>query len=383
LVINLAVWLSNGLITVLAFWPQVFGQFVPAGAENAIFPGNVLLTTYNAFKINVDCHLTSAQRTFHFGAVAESPAQPLRVILVIGESSTAERWQLGGYGRPTNPLLTQVPQDQLIYFPDILSVGTTTCSTVPVILTRATPAQFDIAARERSIVSVFAESGYATAWISNQDRFPYSEEADSEVYANPKWSLAANGRYDEDLVPFVERQILAHRRLFMVIHTMGSHIDYRSRVPESERFFAKRPGAGFLDEYDDTIRYTDKFLASLISMLTKIDDVPSVLLYVSDHGQDLAHAARGDLSQGLSVYDSALIHVPMFIWMSPHYVRNWPDVATKLTQNRLVPHSQIEVFRSLVTLGFIKCPGQGPSLFAPHWHRKRPVLFGTKIQEYP
>lgn len=40
-----------------------------------------------------------------------------------------------------------------------------------------------------------------------------------------------------------------------------------------------------MNAYDNTIRYTDGFLASLITLLQKMNSF-SAMLYTSDHGED-------------------------------------------------------------------------------------------------
>lgn len=41
-----------------------------------------------------------------------------------------------------------------------------------------------------------------------------------------------------------------------------------------------------MNAYDNTIRYTDGFLASLITLLQKMNSF-SAMLYTSDHGEDI------------------------------------------------------------------------------------------------
>ena len=380
-VINLAIWITNLLIFAWMFAPQHFSRWVPPNAENAVFPGSLIASAYSATKTDVHEHLSAGQRAFRFNAIADDRRQALRIVLVIGESSTGSHWQLSGYGRQTNPQLSSISKGQLVYFPDVLSGATATRGAVPMILTRATPMDFSPATRERSIVSAFSETGYVTGWLSLQDRFPYSEEASHEIYINPDW--AAGERYDEDLLPLINTQIDKHKRLFLVAHSIGSHVQYPLRVPRESRHFSNRSNADLLDFYDDTIRYTDRFLSRIIDRLAVQDDIPSLLIYISDHGQDLNKVRTGELSQGAAKFPTENVHVPLLVWLSPAYLAKWPEVSAQLEKTRECPHSQIEVFHTLLRLGHIRLDGNAPSLFDEDCARTRPVMAGSRVKYFP
>ncbi|NDE01639.1 MAG: DUF1705 domain-containing protein, partial [Gammaproteobacteria bacterium] len=55
--------------------------------------------------------------------------RPLLLVLVVGETARAANFSLGGYGRQTNPRLTEVKD--LVYFTDVSSCGTSTAISVP------------------------------------------------------------------------------------------------------------------------------------------------------------------------------------------------------------------------------------------------------------
>lgn len=360
--LNLAIWSCNGLLAAWAYWPQGYARLIPAGAEYAVFPGNLLLSAWNAWRHAPDEADERARAEFRFDARAEAP-HPLRVVLVIGESASAARWQLGGYSRPTNPSLATMPD--LIYFPAARADATTTHDALPYILGRSAPPDPRRSLREKSIVSAFAEAGFATTWISNQDRYRASLEADAEIYVNPDWS-SHNGRYDADLLPAVAARLRQSGSQFIVVHMLGSHFPYRNRVPPEARHFGLAPGAGPLEDYDDSIRVTDQFLARLIAMLRAADEIPTALLYVSDHGQDLERAAAGDLSQGMPGDSASLRDIPLLVWLSPAYRRMRPDVTPLLVAATRCTAHQFQVFPTLIWLGRIRLREAGPALAGPH-----------------
>jgi glucan phosphoethanolaminetransferase (alkaline phosphatase superfamily) len=359
-----AILLSDFFLLAWSHWPQAFARLVPAGAENLVFPGNILLNAYSASQNDVDDFLSDEQRGFRFGAMSTSSAQALRVVLVLGESSAAQRWQLGGYDRDTNPNLAQLKKGKLVYFSDVFASSTSTRAAVPMMITRATPENFAPANQERSIISAFAETGFQTAWISNQNRFPYSEEAASEIYLNPAW-YENTKRYDADLLPFAFEQIQQHKRLLLVLHTLGSHIDYRYRVPKPARHFSKENDATLLDYYDDSIRYTDELLHQIIEELEKHADVPTLVVYMSDHGQDLELAKTGEPSQGQQRFAATMGHIPALIWFNTSYLKAWPHIAEGLEQMRHCARKQTQLFGTLLELGHIELKVRSPTLSDP------------------
>ncbi len=100
---------------------------------------------------------------------------------------------------------------------------------------------------------------------------------------------------DDELLKLVDKQLNdGHRKLFIVLHMYGSHFNYKERYPSDMAVFrpdsltdAKYENREYLlNAYDNTIRYTDCFLASLIEMLQRTN-ASSAMLYTSDHGEDI------------------------------------------------------------------------------------------------
>ncbi|WP_444509442.1 hypothetical protein, partial [Enterobacter asburiae] len=44
--------------------------------------------------------------------------------------------------------------------------------------------------------------------------------------------------YDSDMIPYLQRLMASeHPKLFVVLHTYGSHFSYRDRYPKEDTFF--------------------------------------------------------------------------------------------------------------------------------------------------
>ena len=83
----------------------------------------------------------------------------------------------------------------------------------------------------------------------------------------------------------------------LVLHQIGSHgPSYYLRYTRAfEKFKPACKTSNFFDctreeivnAYDNSIAYTDKVIADLISLLQKQDQINSSMMYISDHGESL------------------------------------------------------------------------------------------------
>jgi glucan phosphoethanolaminetransferase (alkaline phosphatase superfamily) len=306
-------------------------------------------------------------------------------VLVIGESSRRDHWQLFGYPRETNPELTRI--SNLIPIPDMITSWPLTLGAVPQILTRKPPTDGNKHWREASILRAMRESGFDTYWISNQ--YPvgfydspiaiYAYQAHHVAFYNHA-SMTTPGGYDEDLLkPLSDALKESQGDLFIVLHMMGSHTDYDSRYPGTFKYFqptssdAKGEGTSYQrigNSYDNTIRYTDHVISSMISTLQGSGAI-TAMLYESDHGEDLATPTCKLEGHGNgSIYD---YQVPAFFWYSDEYAKAFPERVAAFRHNASQHLLSADTFPSLIDMAGISIPDQDSahSLFSPKW-RYRP-----------
>jgi glucan phosphoethanolaminetransferase (alkaline phosphatase superfamily) len=321
-----------------------------------------------------DLHQRSA--AFRFNTRQADPANaPDVIVMVLGESSRFDRWSLNGYARPTNPLLEQ--EDNLVPLQDVITSVSATRLSVPVIISRK-PAMQSLkdGFTEKSFVAAFKEAGYKTFWLSNQISFGkfdtpvsvFAKEADRVEFLN-LGGFRDNSNYDEVLLgPF--GRALADRapKKLIVLHTLGSHWNYAHRYPA--RFDQWKPSLVGVhkpvvtndaiepqlnNSYDNSILYTDWFLAQLIGQL-KAADKAAALMYVADHGQTLFDGACRQVFHGHNTQYE--FHVPAFAWYSSAYGARFPDKVVQLRAHRKARLSTENVFHTLVDLGDLRYPGE-------------------------
>jgi glucan phosphoethanolaminetransferase (alkaline phosphatase superfamily) len=309
-------------------------------------------------------------------------------VLVIGESSRRDRWELFGYDRRTNPELSGVRN--LILLPHMLTSWPETISAVPLLLTRKPITSMSIAWKEPSIIRAMHEAGFDTYWISNQlpiGKFDspvstYAYEADHVEWLNhATWT--APGSYDEDLIqPLRDALSDSHKDLFIVLHMMGSHGAYDYRYPPSFKRFAptfsdrnsgEQSGIRIGNSYDNTILYTDHVLAQIISVLRQSNAV-SALWFLSDHGETLPTTTCNKAGHGVgSRYD---FQIPAFFWYSDAYKNSFSQRIANLKANANKRTLSADTFESLIDMAGVTFPGHDEtwSLFSPQWHYRPRIV---------
>ena len=346
------------------------GGYAP---QRRLFPVNVTSNIFTAAeRTMLSDNYYSTSEPFSFGSVDSRPDDgPEVYLLVIGETARADNWEINGYSRPTNPRLSR--RSGLISYPKALSESNTTHKSVPLLMSHLDAASFgDSIYQVRSIIDAFGEAGYTTLWISDQQRngslidFFGSRADHAHFLTDDKL-----GHQDMELCGYLRDELdsLAGRKLFIVLHTYGSHFNYKERYsapyavfgPEgsAEASVGNRPG--LINAYDNTIVYTDAVLDSIMTTVEQTGH-PAALLYLSDHGEDIFDDSRHRFLHASPTPTFWQLHVPMLIWMSESYRKIHPDeyAAAKANQYLDVSSSR-STFHTLTEMAGLRTRVLDPS----------------------
>ena len=379
---------SIGLFCLLACYVVVDGYRM----RNQLYPVNVCYNLYLAFERNAASeNYQEASRNFRFDARSGHDAEAPEVyVMVVGETARAHNFSLYGYPRNTNPLLSKTPG--ITVFPDATTQSNTTHKSVPMLLTAASAEDFPRLFHEKGILAAFREAGFHTVFISNQlpnhSFIDFLGEQADEHYFLKKEESAQGSHYDEDLLqkldkilPEVDASSSIHyryRKLFVVLHTYGSHFNYQERYPRSFAYF-KPDGRSeampenrrdLLNAYDNTIRYTDYILHGIVERLqkwelvqTKTRNKPdgiycqptSAMLYTSDHGENIFDDNRKLFLHAAPKASDYELHVPFIIWTSQGFDKKYPKVVKALADNHTKQvQTSLSVFHTLLGIGGIQ-----------------------------
>ena len=374
-----------GLFCLLASYLVVDGYRM----RNQLYPVNVCYNLYLAFERDAASeNYREVSRDFKFDARSEhSATAPEVYVMVVGETARAHNFSLYGYPRNTNPLLSKTPGIKA--FPNATTQSNTTHKSVPMLLSAASAEDFERLFHEKGILAAFKEAGFHTVFISNQlpnhSFIDFLGEQADEHYFLKKEDASQGNHYDEDLLqkldeilPLADASSSAHyhyryRKLFVVLHSYGSHFNYQERYPRSFAYFkpdsrseAKSENRrDLLNAYDNTIRYTDYILHGIIERLqkwegvqTKTDGVydqpTSAMLYTSDHGENIFDDDRHLFLHAAPKASDYELHVPFIIWTSEGFSKQYPDILKALGENRSKQvQSSLSAFHTMLGIGGI------------------------------
>ena len=268
-------------------------------------------------------------------------------VLVIGESASRDHFSAYGYFRPTTPWLDSLTDHaQWTFFRNAYSSHV---HTVPSLL-QALTASNQYADRGSfsapSIIEVASAAGFNTVWLSEQGvswtDTPLNAMASSSRsvrFVKPVGSII--GAFRETM-----SQLDPKQNNFIVVHLLGSHADYRDRVPTgySVEFSGTRDDLGnfakdqrflrnLLDPYDRSIHYTDSLLREIHSTITRHAAPVHALMFVSDHGEDVF----GQGFHNASKFTFAMARIPMLLFVSEDWAKRYPsrNERFRLNQNRI------------------------------------------------
>jgi lipid A ethanolaminephosphotransferase len=286
-------------------------------------------------------------------------------VLVLGETARAANFSLGGYGRKTNP---QLEKEDIVYFSNVLSCGTSTASSLPCMFSDLGRAGFGAAQADHreGLLDVFAHAGFSVLWRDNNTgcKGICARVASEDVTRRqPSEFCRADECHDEILLQGLQERLdRANQDLVIVLHQLGSHGPaYHLRVPEAFKAFGPVCGHNQLEKcsreeivnaYDNTILYTDHVLAQTIALLRRnAGRFDTAMLYVSDHGESLGESG-GIYLHGLpyALAPMEQKHVPMLLWLSEGFRARFRIDQACLQAKRHQAFSHDNLFHSMLGL---------------------------------
>lgn len=277
--------------------------------------------------------------------IFKKESEPLIVVFVLGESARGDRFSINGYTKETSKELEKV--GNLLSYKNATSCHTSTLNSIPCLMTRILERQYDITIKESSFVQILRDLGYKTFWFSKHSA---QKRVDTFCQEAEVCEYLSQTPYDMELIERFRGIEDLKKPTLVVLHMLGSHLDYNARVPkEFQKFTPLCLGnvSGCSKEsldnsYDNTILYTDHFLAALIGQL---QDKNAMLLYTSDHGESLGEGsvmARYGHATPPSIAPREQRDVPFMLWFSDKYLASHPDLnLTKMHSLDEVSHDNV------------------------------------------
>ena len=265
------------------------------------------------------------------GAFLAQAQKPVLMVIVAGETARAANWSLGGYARETNP---ELAKRDIVYFPQASSCGTATATSLPCMFSPLTRDEYSYEGGlgNENLLDVLVRAGFKAEWWDNNTgdksvgaRIPVHmmTAEDGAEFCDPECIDAVFlSRLQKTADTMTENTVI-------VLHQIGSHgPSYWLRYPADREVFAPACKTPELTEcsteeivnaYDNTIAYTDWFLAQVIDMLDAQERVIPAMFYVSDHGESLGEGGLYLHGTPYFMAPETQTHVPMVIWTADRF----------------------------------------------------------------
>ncbi len=283
------------------------------------------------------------------------------VVLVIGESARAENFSLYGYKTRTNPKLESLKD--VVAFPNSTSCATYTTAGVKCILSHLGAKSYGISKNYEYLPTYLKKHDIKVFWLTNNAGEPKIEvdsyQKRSDIHSLCTDDLCKNNSYDDILLYKLNDLIKENinSNTFIVLHQTGSHgPSYYNKYPKQfEKFTPVCKSVeikencsqkDLINAYDNTILYTDDFLYNTIAILKSFKGTPSVMLYISDHGESLGE--DNVYLHGMPNFIAPAVQrsVPFLMWMSDDFKKLRNIDIEKLSKNS--SYSQDNIFYSVM-----------------------------------
>lgn len=256
---------------------------------------------------------------------------PGTVLLVIGESETSDLMTAFTPSLPvdTTPWLTSEKENKDFYlFNHAYTNFPATAGALSMALTGINQYNEKEIGQVVTLLDVAKKAGYDTWWISNHRQLAAGNPSVDLVSSGADhtlWTTHAEGA-DIDLISLLKK-VPRNGNHFIVLHLMGSHAKYDSRIPDDWPYLSL-PGADETEnDYATTVDYTDYILKNIFNY-SKENLHMTAMAYLSDHGEDMKYG------HGEGHVTWSMLHIPLFFYLSPEYETAFPNTAKALRNNR-------------------------------------------------
>ena len=275
------------------------------------------------------------------------------VVLVIGESARKANFQLYGYERDTNPLLSR--QEGLKVYQATSCATYTTAGTKAILEPQNSDDLYEL------LPNYAFRTGVDVSWrTSNWGEPPvHIDEYLTDGDISAKYP-DVDSRYDGILLTGLHERIVSSKKnkVLIILHTSTSHgPNYADKYPKEFEMY--KPVARNVEEgeknigmlvnaYDNTILYTDYLLDSLINTLRSLEDWNSAMIFISDHGESLGENNIFMHGIPMRLAPKVQYEIPFLVWTSKDFRDYKTDLPAVLEQHY--------IFHSVLNLLSIESP---------------------------
>lgn len=280
--------------------------------------------------------------------ILKEKPQDLDIVIVLGESLSANHLSLLGYSKKTTPYLDSLIDDPNFFFRRGISSGVSTDVAVAMLMnnTYGPNGSEDVFLGHQCLFELAKRNNFKTKFYSTQSsqqlRYITNSICPSAIEdykdldtLHPTIDNA--NKADDRLSIRALTQLDKSKNYFIMLHQRGSHSPYELRYPKENITF---PLTGNYDQdrvihYDNSVVEFDNFMKEAISKVKEISD-KALIVYVSDHGEGLGEEGVW----GHAALKRPSVEIPVLF-----YTHNVPELHEKLNSLPENPtHFNISLF---------------------------------------
>lgn len=259
------------------------------------------------------------------GTYRENNDTKRNFVLVVGETARAQNYSLGGYSK--NKTNAKTPLENVIYFTQVASCGTSTAVSLPCMFSASNRKDFSNKSYEENLLDFLSKVGVKISWLDNNSggcQGVCERLSDAKIF---------NEAYDGFLVEEFEKVLKnLGTANFIVVHLQGSHGPaYYKRYPDEFKRFTPTCDTNELSKctmeqiantYDNSLFYTDHIVEEIIDKLKAMQGYQNTLIYLSDHGESLGE--NGIYLHGMpyAIAPKAQTHIPLILWSNDEKLKD-------------------------------------------------------------
>ena len=269
------------------------------------------------------------------------------VVLVIGESARRANFQLYGYNRANNPLLSK--QQGLKVF-QAQSCATFTTAGVKAILEPKNSGDL-----YEPLPNYAFRTGADVVWRTTNWGEPpiHIDEYENEAKLAARYP-DVNRKYDAILYAGLRERIeqSTKNKVLIVLHTSTSHGPaYATKYPKEFEVFkpvaynveeGEKDASKLINAYDNSILYTDYLLSNLIDTLRSLKNWKSSMIFISDHGESLGENNMFMHGIPMKLAPKVQYEIPLLVWTSDGY-RDYKTNLPEVLEQHYIFHSVLNL----------------------------------------
>lgn len=220
------------------------------------------------------------------------------IILVLGESLSANHLSLLGYNVNTTPYLLTLKENPNFYYTKAISSGVSTDVAVAMFMnsTYGLRGSEDVIKGKNCLFNLAKDSGFKTYFFSSQSeqqlRYISNSICTKKIDHYKSLDLIQpkidnpNKADDRITIREIPKTFDEESKQFLVLHQRGSHSPYALRYSDPYFSLTKDKKKNRVIHYDNSVLEFDKFMQELITLVQSYN-TPTIVLYLSDHGEGL------------------------------------------------------------------------------------------------